>query len=305
MKFKEFNIVLATILFATLVWFSVSMTERYQIVVSAPLVISGLPPGQAIASPLPRTVLLTFNDFGWRLAKALWGSNIQWVIDLSSIRAQRSLTLKDFATQLGWRLGIHPISMSPESLHIVLDEIASKRIALIPEVLVSFREGYGQVGNAIVTPDSITVTGAKSLVNGLDRWQTTSGIFSHVRQSIDTTVRIVDTTHSLTFAPDQAKLRVVVQQFAEKSFEGIPVELVSVPQNREVILNTAKIDIVVRGGIEQLSRVGRRGFRAVVDYRVILADTSGIIQPDVTFPAGVQIVKRTPERLRYVVRKHY
>jgi hypothetical protein len=305
MRFKKLNTILATTLFAVLLWFSVSLTESYRIVVSAPLVISGLPPGKAIASPLPGSVQLTFNEYGWRLAKALWASDIRWVVDLRSMRVERPLTLRDFATQLGWRLAIQPISMVPESLYIVLDDVDSKRVAVIPDVSLSFRDGYGQVGNTVITPDSVSVTGARSLLARIERWQTTLARFEQVRQSIDTTVGVFDSTNALTFTPNKASLRIGVQQFAEKTFDGIPVELISVPQNREVILNSRKIGIVVRGGIEKLSAVEGQSFRAVVDYRVILADTTGIIQPEISFPLGIQIVKRTPERLQYVVRKKY
>ncbi len=305
MKYKGLHIILATTLFAVLLWFSVSMSEQYQVQVSAPLVIQSLPPGKAIAIPLPRAVKLTFNDLGWRIAKLIWGSELKWVVDLNTLPNHHALTLKDFTGQLGWRLGVQPISMSPESLHISLDSIASKHIAVVPEYVLDFREGYGQVGDAVVAPESVTVSGARKLLQRIDRWQTAKMSFEQLRQSIDVSVSLADTTNSLLFTPSQVSLRINVQQFAEKVFTGIPIELLSVPQNCEVILSSSKLDIVVRGGIEQLSRVSKSSFRAVVDYRVILADTSGIIQPEINSPHGVQIVKRTPERLQYVVRKKY
>jgi YbbR domain-containing protein len=305
MKFKRFHIVFATTLFAALLWFSVNMSEQHQVEVSAQLVIEGLPAGKAIASPLPRTVKLTFNEFGWRLAKSLWGSNVRWVVDLSAMPTPRALTLRDFSAQLGWRLGIQPVSMNPESLHITLDVLDVKIVALSPNYSLTFREGYGQVGEAAISPESVTVTGARTVLATIDRWQTTYRAFEQVRQSIDTSVFIADTTNSLTFVPAEAKLHIGVQQFAEKAFTGIRVDLFSVPQNREVILSSSKIDIVVRGGIDQLSGISQSHFRAAIDYRTILADTSGTIQPDINSPNGVVIVKRTPERLQYIVRKKY
>lgn len=304
MKKRNVHIILATTLFAILLWFSVSLSEHYQIHVAAPLVIQSLPPGKAISSKLPREVKLTFNDYGWRLAKLTWGSNIKWVIDLNTMPSHLTvLTLRDFSEQLGGRLGIQPISMTPESLHITLDELATKRIPVEARYTPTFRDGYGQVGWAIVQPETVSVSGARSILERIEAWPTAHQVFEQVRQPVDAVVPLNDSISSLTFSPDQVRLRLNVQQFAEKHFSEIPIELVSVPQNREIILSSSKLEVFVRGGIDQLSRVNSNSFRAVVDYRVILEDTSGFIQPEVIFPPGVQIVRRTPERLQYVIRK--
>lgn len=304
MKKRNVYIILATTLFAIMLWFSVSLSEHYQIHVTAPLVIESLPPGKAISSKLPREVKLTFNDYGWRLAKLTWGSNIEWVIDLNTMPAHLTvLTLKDFSEQLGGRLGIQPISMSPESLHITLDELVTKRVPVETRYMATFREGYGQVGLAIVQPETISVSGARNILEHVDVWPTAHQVFEQVRQPIDVVVPLSDSISSLAFSPDRVRLRLNVQQFAEKHFSEIPIELVSVPQNREIILSSSKLEVFVRGGIDELARVNSNSFRAIVDYRVILEDASGFIQPEVIFPPGIQIVRRTPERLQYVIRK--
>lgn len=304
MKFHNVHILLATTLFAGLLWFSVSLSDQYQIYVHAPIVVRGLPAGKAIANPLPRAVRLTFNDYGWRLAKFLWGANIDWVIDLSLLPApQQVLTLRDVAEQISTRLGIQPIAMVPESVYIRLDDVESKRIPIQPHIDVSWREGYGQVGDAVVQPESVTVSGAKRVVGSLQSWRTVYRRFDRVRESIDVFLPLADTNVLLIFTPSRVKLSVPVQQLAEKMFAHIPLELVSVPSNREVLLSPPYLDIVVRGGIEQLADVGLRAVRAVVDYRAILADTSGTVEPQIILPPGLRVVRKTPERVQYVLRK--
>ena len=304
MKITGLHIVLATTLFAFLLWFSVSMSEHFQIQVSAPLEVENLPGGKALSNPLPRAVKLKFNEPGWRLTRFMWGSELKWTIDFNAIAHHHALTLRDFGDQLGSRLGVLPISMIPESLHIDLDAKDSKRVPVRARCSLDFRESYGQVGEPVVVPESITVTGARSLLARIQAWETTELVFSDVRQPINTEIQLVDTTNILSFSPASVKLHIEVQQFAEKSFDGIPIEVLSVPQNREIILNVPRIDIVVRGTIDQLAGINVKDFRAVVDYRIILSDTTGIIQPTIVSPGEMQIVRRTPEQLRYVVRKN-
>jgi YbbR domain-containing protein len=305
MKNKNIPILSATTLFAFLLWCSVSMSEEYQVQVSAPLVIEGLPPGTALAHPLPRSVRLTFKELGWQLAKLMWKSDIRWVVDLNRRPRAHTLTLNDLAQQLGERLGIQPIAMTPESLPIELDSIASKRVAVVPNYSITFAEGYGQVGPVTLTPQSVTITGARRLLQTLDRWTTLHQSFEKVRQTVNATIWLSDTTSTVTLSPDNVSLEIAVQQFAEKSFNAIPIEILSSPDNREIVLNSPYVDVVVRGGIEQLSGVTKNQMRALLDYRAILADTSGFIEPEIRLPNGLQIVRRSPERLGYVVRKKF
>ena len=105
----------------------------------------------------------------------------------------------------------------------------------------------------------------------------------------------------LSLSPEEVTVR--VEPFAEKRLQGLLVEALSVPPNREVILIPPKIEVVVRGGIEQLAALTVGDFRATADYYSILSDTTGMVETEITSPSGVQIVNRKPERLQYIIRK--
>jgi hypothetical protein len=81
------------------------------------------------------------------------------------------------------------------------------------------------------------------------------------------------------------------------------VEARLVPSNREVILIPPRIELVVRAGIKQLSNLSTNDFHVTADYSVILTDTTGTVEPQIAAPPGVQVVRRRPERLTYIIRK--
>ena len=107
----------------------------------------------------------------------------------------------------------------------------------------------------------------------------------------------------LSFSPPSINVRINVQPFAEKTIPGLTAQVQSVPPNREVILIPPKIDIVVRGDIEQLSELTLSDFEATIDFDAILADTSGYVSAKIDLPPGLQMVSRRPERHQYIVRK--
>ncbi|MCZ6776348.1 MAG: CdaR family protein [Ignavibacteria bacterium] len=305
MRNKRIHIILATTLFAILLWGSINMSYQYQVTAAAPLVIENIPAGRAIKTPVPHDLQMRFRGTGWRLAPLVWGSELTYALDLKTIPAtQNALTLNDIAENLNLPAGIQPLDMKPDSIYILLDSQTQKRVPVILDHTVTFREGYGQVGNTIVTPESVTIGGAKSLLQRIDLWATTRISFENLKAPVDTDVPLAESaSYMLSFSPPSVHVRINVQPFAEKTIPGLTIRVHSVPPNREVILIPPKIDIVVRGNIEQLSELTGSNFEATVDYDAILADTSGYVDARIDLPPGLQVVNRRPERHQYIVRK--
>ncbi|MEK9136589.1 MAG: hypothetical protein AAB393_05655, partial [Bacteroidota bacterium] len=109
-------------------------------------------------------------------------------------------------------------------------------------------------------------------------------------------------SHYLTLSPPTVHVHIDVQQYAEKTIAGLPVEARSVPQNKEVILIPPKIDVVVRGGVDQLATLSNDSFHTSVDYNVIVADSTGYTDATIVAPKGVQLVARKPERMQFIIR---
>lgn len=305
MKENRIHIIVATTLFALLVWFSVSMSYQYQTTVSAPIEVQDLPAGKAIKSKLPKHVQLKFRGDGWRLAALLFGTKLKFAIDLTALPSgQKVITLNDLSERISLPIGVQATDMKPESVYVSLDTYFEKKVPLIPNYTISFREGYAQVGPVVLIPDSVSVGGAESIVRNIGSWALPHHEIDDLRNSVNTTFPLVDTTaYQLSFRPQEVIVRINVQQFAEKVFSGIPVEVTDLPFNREVLLSPPKIEIVVRGGIEQLSDLTSEDFHAVIDYTSILQNKSGTLSPSVESPAGVHIVSKRPDALQYIIRK--
>lgn len=304
MKKQRTHIILGSTLFGILLWLSINMTYDYQTTVTAPLIVKNLPQGMAINTPMPRTLQLKLRGNGWRLASQLTGHELECVLDLASLAPkQRVIILADVAERINLPIGVQAVDMKPESLFVSLERYAEKRVPVVIEPHISFRDGYGQVGSVVIKPESVTIGGAESVLRDISAWGSGRGAFTTLRASVDSDIDIIDTsTQTLTVSPTTVHFTINVQPLAEKIFSGLPVEVRGEQPNREVILIPPKIEIIVRGGIEQLSALTRNDFRATVDYNTILADTTGYTDVEVIPPSGVQVVARRPDRLQYIVR---
>lgn len=304
-KNKRIHIILATTLSGILVWASVNLSSQYQTTITAPVVVESLPRGKAVRTPLPKSVQLRFSGEGWKLAALLLGPEQRCVLDLNSVTSyQKAITLTDVSERLTFPSGVLPLGMKPESLYVALDWNAQKQVPVVFDGSLSYREGYGQVGTSTILPESVTIAGARTVLQTIESWPTMRRTLENVRSRIDIMIPLSDTIpYWVTVTPGVVRVTLDVQPFAEKLVASIPVEAHSVPRNCEVILIPQKIDLVVRGGIDQLSNLKLTDFHASVDYATILTDSSGLMDPQITAPTGIQIVSRKPDRLQYVVRK--
>jgi hypothetical protein len=142
------------------------------------------------------------------------------------------------------------------------------------------------------------------VVERLEFWNTAPLTFELLRGPVDLTVPVAEPQrHRLEVTPRETRLRMDVQWFAEKTLADLPVEVTDVPPHRDIVFVPPRVDLVVRGGVQQLSRLGRADVRLRVEYAALLSDTTGLVVPLVMSPPEIQVVARRPERLQYIIRK--
>jgi hypothetical protein len=78
-----------------------------------------------------------------------------------------------------------------------------RRVKVKPRVNVQLASAHELIDDLRIQPDSITLQGAESVVNGLDAWPTDSLVLSDVRDTVRAEVPLRDTLSGLV---DEAAL---------------------------------------------------------------------------------------------------
>ncbi len=299
------SLVALSLFFALVMWGFVTLRFEYLETFSVPLVVQNIRPGFAIRSPVPQTILLRIHGSGWRIAMMKIAKPPECTIDLSSVNSEITVSIEKILRKaIALPSDIEVVDIFPESLTITLDATTQKKVPVQPLCHIQIREGYIQVGKIDVQPDSITISGARGVVDTIAEWTTKYITFSDLHTPVRQQVALVDTTEvPLTLSQPAVMVSFDVQPFAEKTLSRIPIDISAVPFNRQVILFPPSIDVVVRGGISQLSTVQADEVTASIHYSSILLDTSGSVRPEVNIPKGLTLVTLKPDRVEYVIRK--
>jgi hypothetical protein len=299
------SLIVLSVFFALVMWSFVILRFEYFETFSIPLVFQNIRPGFAVRSPLPQSVLVRIHGSGWRIAMMQISKLPECDIDLSSVNREITVSLeKALAKAMAFPQDLEVVDIFPESLTITLDIAAQRTVPVQPRCDIHFRGGYIQVGKIDIQPESITVAGARSVIDTMISWPTKNIILSDLHGPVRQQVSLVDII-GVPIALSQTSVMVSldVQPFAEKILQRIPVDIAAVPSNRQVILYPPSIDVVVRGGVSQLASVQADEVTASIHYRSILLDTSGSVRPDITIPHGLTLVTSKPDRIEYVTRK--
>lgn len=304
-KVNRTTVIIASAIFAIGLWLTVNLGFDHTTVKNVPVVIQNLPDNLSLRTPPPEHIRARLRGEGWKLLGMQLGGETKYIIDLrgqqSSIVVQ---TQMDLSERMRLPTGIEVLELSPERFTIDLEEKTQKRVPVEPDIQVTFRNGFNRIGPIRVTPDSITITGARSVLAGIDKWKTKPLVLNDIREPVRRTVYLSDTLTTLVTRNQQTvTVHFDVQPIAEKTITGLRIYVEGVPANREVQIIPPRIDLVVRGGINQLAAITDDQFSAHVNYRDILADTSGVVIPHIQGPPDIRIVQQQPDRLQYVIRR--
>jgi hypothetical protein len=76
-----------------------------------------------------------------------------------------------------------------------------------------------------------------------------------------------------------------------------------VPLSREVVFIPPKMDIIVRGGIEQLAKLRESDFQLSMNYELLPQDSVAFVTPILTSPPDIKVVNKKPEQFQFIIRK--
>ncbi len=305
MKERKFPIILFSLIFSFLIWISVNLRNQFQTSIDVPVKIEHLRSDQAIAIPLPKSVQCTVQGTGWQILNTIFSPSLQYTIDFTHLSKKDTLfTYKELNERINISSAIHIINIVPETVLVRLDLKTTKTVPILPVVNVSFRDGFGLVGTMETIPDSVVLTGARSLLNKISFWKTTGITLNGINSPVKINAALADSlSFEISRSHSTASVSFDVQPIAEKTISDISIEIVQMPENKKIVLIPPKISIIVRSGVNNIAPLSEKNFTAFIDYKSILLDTSGMITPSIVGPDNVKIVQLNPNKIQYVMRK--
>jgi YbbR domain-containing protein len=302
---KKTHVIIASLVLSILVWLSVSMNNQYSVSIKVPFKVSGLRRNVALANPVPHAVSVRVRGTGWQLASSLVSTSSSIDFDASAVERKRILlTSKELAYSLDLGSSAEVLNFIPDSIVISLDTVITKRIPLLSRVEVIPHEGFMINGQPILIPDSVTISGARRLVDKIDYWFTETKKFKNVINSVDTKAALSDSLSGLVkIDAVRAEVRVDVEQIAENTYKEIPIKIVNNRDSLQILLLPPMVDVTIRGGVNMMTEMASDSISASLDYKDLVNSLSSYITPRVNAPRAFQVIAVHPDSIEFVIRK--
>jgi YbbR domain-containing protein len=300
---KNLNIIILSILFSIIIWVSITHSNEYYSNLKLPVKVINLTDGYAVGSSLPESISLKLKAKGWKLIGLHLSGDLVYSISAGKDTGKVNLRLMNALTDNTWITSeVQVMDIYPGSLNIFIDKIASKRLPVKADIKLKFKDGFGLSSPLIVVPDSITVYGAKRIIDTLNSVVTTEFVTGKLDNYTSFSLDLLKTP-DLQYSPEQVQLTMDVQKIVEKEVSNVLVEIVNVPYDRNVLLILDRVSIGLRGGINVLGKMNIEKVTAGVKYSDVVMDTIGSIAPEISIPGNTELIYVKPDRLKYIIKK--
>ena len=284
---------LISIVLATLLWYSITKTERdAERVIEVPVSLRRIPDGMTVMNPPTKAVSLTLrgprtilDNVDERKARIQLGlANVQLGdnrIDLSGSMLNPELPRS-----------LKVVRFDPPSFTLRADRRTMRRLPVRADLAGSPALGY-TVAESTVTPEMVEVTGPAGMLEDLKHVTTEPIDLRGADGPLQRNVLLERLDPALTFIPDAVQVRVTLEEsLAAREFSKVAI---SAPPGVKVTPPT--VDLTIRGPQRLLHNLTLAPDAVQVDVEG-LAPGTHMVETKVMLPEGLKAVSQSPERVR-------
>ncbi|HKK26113.1 MAG TPA: hypothetical protein VJ941_10825, partial [Gracilimonas sp.] len=263
---------------AVALWFIVNLSGSYSIDVNLPVEPGNVPEDMALTEELPKFVEAGVSGDGWQLL-SLYNDPPTVVINIEN----EEVNLFDQVRQrLSYLQDVDISKVQPLMIRLDMEAKVSKKIPVVLNTDIEFQNRFGMIGEPVISPDSITITGATSRISDINEWVVGDTLrLREVRNDISTTIPLQDETGVISLSDSEISYEADISEFTEGE-TTVYIRTRGLPRGQNVTFNPASLTITYDVPIEQYADVEKvQPYEAYVPYSEILEDSTGYVTPDV------------------------
>ncbi len=298
---------------ATFLWFLNALNKQYSVNLTFPVKYTNWPANKILVNHPPDHFVLSVNSFGFTLLRyklsLAFSPLIFNVNELtegkmeSSAKSEYAIPTRPFISRLSEQVSneLNITEIHPDTLVFLFDKVISKPVKVRPNV--SFELKQQHFLNDVVTtiPDSILVSGPKSILDTLSFINTTYQHYKNVDHTIRQNIPL-EKYRNLAFKTDRVLLEIPVEEYTEKQL-AVPVTIKDLPQGVQVNLFPDKVNVSFMIALSRFRDVDAGDFRISADYGEIKKKEELLHLKIDTQPPFIHSLSLSPEQIEYLIEK--
>jgi len=310
---KRVQVILVCFFVSIVFWFLIAMSKTYTDKFIFPVRYINFPDQRIVVNDLPKTITLSvktsgFSILSYRFAKTREpvtidvSTSLQGNMDLK--KDMIAVPSKSFAEDFNQQLGSEYVitGFAPDSIMFSFSNKMSKRVPVILQSKLTLEKQFDTTGNALIQPDSVTISGPGAMIADVAFVKTGLLQLSNVKGSVRTKLPLV-TDHLITTDVEEVTVLIPVEKFTEGSTE-VPVHSINVQKGYALKTFPDKVKVQYRVSLSKYNEVRPEMFDAVVDATGLPDDRTRQLKVKLaTVPKFIRSVSIEPEKTDYILRK--
>jgi hypothetical protein len=228
-----------------------------------------IPASLAFRNQPPAQLTATLEGRGWQLARSeLFRGQARLTVAIpdETTTISRDKLLSAIANWLGSGQ-IRVLNLSQDYLSVKLGSLSGKKVPVRWAGTLNFALGFGLSSPLRFSPDSVTLWGAKSVVDTILAWPTqaihVNNLSADFRQKI---ALAAPYPLGVRMEPAEVEIHATVEAFVEKTMY-LPIRMIDNADS--VILFPRQVQVRLSVGARYLAQLSEQDFDAVVDFSEI------------------------------------
>ena len=250
-------------------WFYITLGNQFEDVLNVDLVVINQPDNKILVHPIPKSVPVLCRGSGSTLFGQILTRDMYIQIDLNEYPSDTELPLRiNMIRHHDTELNLTPVRIEyDQPVRIAYDDLIVKKVPVVSDIEFKPKQGYTQVGDVILTPDSVVMTGPKTEISHYANIHTKSKMY-YVLRPIEGMIDLVDSTSALvTLSVHHVQFYADIQGIGERLFTEVPVRVINAPSGIKVSSVPSMLSIRLHGGVEVLKTVTKSDIEVTIDYR--------------------------------------
>lgn len=178
----------------------------------------------------------------------------------------------------------------------IMEDLASKKVKVMPNINLSFEKQYNKYGNIIVSPDSVTISGPVEILNKLNEIYTDNVILKNINTNIDINVP-VELKNSIKADFTSVNIKIDVEKYTE-SITEVPINY---NYKNKLRLFPDKINVRYVVALKDYKNINTYSFHAELDTAEINGKSNFISVYLTTYPNNTKVLSIDPKEVEYII----
>ncbi len=317
-KFKVFTdrksavIFLACLLLSIAFWLLLSLSAKSQETLVLKVKYHNLPEDKVLTKELPSDVKVLLVAEGFTmLGYKLGFTQNEIVVDLKNLTFQKkgdyytstwisSKNLNELNAQEGSKLNI--LSVYPDTIKVVMDKKVSKVLPVRFSGKSSRSPNFRIVGDVVVYPDSVHITGGLHWLKKCDAIYTDSLDLLASEGYVERKVNLKLLAGATTTEGKSVQVKMLVQSLKSRQME-VNIRSVNVPAGEELKLLPSEVQVTFLATDSTFKALNKSDFTAVADYNDLVFSQDKIEVQLIRYSKEIELPKITPAKVEYILRR--